>query len=164
MSFPAAPPLQHRANCWASSGSGFQRTHWPAKGTTAERLKLPREGQEQFLVLFKSPTSSVAKVPRAAWSIFECQPLPASSTVREEVTARAVPGLCVLGGLCGCWEAGSWLLAHITTYPWINTSMGTSQPEPHESSVQPARTSVGKTKPVTQKTGFCHNCCLQTCW
>lgn len=81
-------------------------------------------------------------------------PAPASSTMREEITARAVPGLCVLGGMCGCWEAGSWPLVHIATHPWINTSMGTSQPQPHESSVQPAYTSIGKTKPITQKNRF----------
>lgn len=118
-----------------------------------ERLKLPQEGQEQFLVLFKSPTSSVAKVPQAAWKIFKCQPLQASSTVREEITASEVPGLGVLGGLCGHWEASSWPLTHITG---INISMATSQPEPHESSVQPAHTCIGKTKPLTQKTGVFH--------
>lgn len=35
------------------------------KETIEERLKLPQEGQERFLVLFESPSSSVTQVPWA---------------------------------------------------------------------------------------------------
>lgn len=49
-----------------------------------------------------------------------------------------------------CWEscvaAGKQVPGPLALVTWINMSMGTSQPEPHESTVQPASTSIGKTK------------------
>lgn len=101
------------------------------------------------------PSSVAAEVPQAAWSIFKCQPLQASSTMREEVTAREVPGLCVLEGLCGHWQEGSWPLTHETGK---NTTMGTSQPEPHENFYRENKTCHAENRFLS------HNCCLQTCW
>lgn len=112
------PSLQCGASYWAGSGTGFQRTHQPAKETTEERLKLPQEGQERFLFLFESPTSSVAQVPQAGWRIFKCQLTQVSSRMREKVKEKEMPGVHVLGGRR---EAGSWPLTHVTR---ISTYMG----------------------------------------
>lgn len=128
------PSLQCRASYWASSGTGFQRTRWPAKETTEERLKPPQEGQEQFLFLFETSTSSVAQVPQAGWRIFKCQFTQVSSRMREKITEKEMPGVHMLGRLGGHREAGSWPLAHVTRISTY-TGMYTSQPGSHMQAV-----------------------------